>query len=676
MQDGEFSARIEKQLAMHAIYEGALAAIDCSTDDNVAVYENLINQELQKCENYKFFENPSDPTEAIELLIPFPHEIIHIMCQLTSGWCTDSIILLNDDKVIAILRAATYLLVNKSKLVDIFMKESGAPLHMRIKAIDLFYINFVYHLERNGLLSKYKLLLKNTEIKDNAIVSEFNRMGKALMSHVNLLEIEMDGACICKLFLRAGSRYFAYEPHYRQDCKVIVFKHEKDITKTLAKLDLIVELNAINKTMENRRLDILLPFFDGFSFNAYSHPMAFSSVSFIDDFHCYIDLMEILPELQEVYIYNLLPFYKTMPSASESGEFLDSLFVTMVSAVLKKLDKLSSLFIQGFNEFPQELIPRLQEKSLRKFGAMGFCGKIDYLIIHELFGKECSLKRSICHFIGHFRAVQLFFQITKRKSLEEATIYNRLFKLYDVLPEADRLYSEQIKEYFVDGNLNNAIIIEQSLNISTVYYMMPIIFMKGVVLKTYREGDQWIFMINKVSQKIAAKEFLSGSVIRRLVIRQGNSMNTTRDIIVTAVKRIPTLNTVEIVINDNMRGLLQNLELNNIRNHNRELCLIINVKARITLYRKNKSSFIEDLTCPICCIFEDLLKNNHENIKLKVKVRRMGSIKVDHDYDRNRFIEYFKFRNSWRGEFEFSKLSFEEIPYDSETEYALRSVHL
>ncbi|KAI5152751.1 hypothetical protein ENBRE01_2977 [Enteropsectra breve] len=665
---------------MHAIYEDALAAIDCSTDDTIVEYENLINQELQKSENYEFFENPSDPAETIELLIPFPHEIIHIMCQLTSGWCTDSIIPLNDDKVITILQAATYLLVNKSKLVDIFMKESGAPLHMRIKTIDLFCINFVYHLERNGLLSKYRILLKNTDNnlneKDNAIAMKFNRMGKILMSYVHLLEIEMDGEHVNKLFLCAGSRYFSYEPHYRPECKVIVFKHEVNIIETLEKLDLIVELNVINKTMKNRRLDILLPFFDGFSFDPYSQPMVFPSNSFIGDFYRYIDLMEILPELQEVYIYNLLPFYKTMPKASESGEFLDSLFVTMVAAVLKKLDRLSSLFIQGFNEFPPELIPRLQEKSLKKFGAMGFCGKIDYLVIHQLFSKECSLKRSINHFIGHCRAVQLFFQITKRNNLEEATIYNRLFKLYDVLPEADRLYSEQIKEYFVGGNLNNAIIIEQPLNISTVYFKLPIILMKGMVLKASREGDRWVFIINEVSKQIEDKEFLIGSVIKRLVIRQGYNLHTHRVFIETAVKRIPTLSTVEIVINMNMWGLLQNLELNKIRNHNRELCLILNTDARTMLYGKNRNVFAEESTFSIYYVFEELLKNNDKNIKLKVKVRRMKSIKVDHDYARNKFIEFCKNRYSWSDENAFSKLSFEEIPYDVGNESALGSVHL
>ncbi|KAI5150829.1 hypothetical protein ENBRE01_1740 [Enteropsectra breve] len=680
IQGGEFGARVEKQLAMHAIYEDALATINCSTDDTIAVYENLINQELTKSENYEFFENPSDPAEAIELPIPFTHEIIHIMCQLTSGWCTDSIIPLNDDNVITILQAATYLLVNRSKLVDIFMKENGAPLHMRIKTIDLFCINFVYHLEKNGLLSKYKILLKNTDNnlneKDNTISMRFNRMGKIIMSYVHLLEIEMDGEHVNKLFLRAGSRYFAYEPHYRPECKVIVFKHKEYINYTLVKLDLIAELNTINKTMENRRLDIQLPFFDGFSLNPYSRLKEFPSVSFIEDFYRYLDLMEILPGLQEVYIYNLLPYYKTMPSASESGEFLDNLFVKMVEAVLLKLDKLSSLFIQGFVEFPPELIPRLQEKSLRKFGAMGFCGKIDYLVIHQLFSKECSLKRSINHFIGHCRAVQLFFQITKRDNLEEATIYNRLFKLYDVLPEADRLYSEQIKEYFVGGNLNNAIINEQPLNISTVYLMEPIILMKGVVLKASRDGTQWVFIINEVSKEIAAKEFLSGSVIRRLVIRQGNNLHTSRDFIITAVKRIPAFNTAEIVINTNKWSLLEYLELNKIRNHNRELSLIINVDARTMMYGKSKMVRGEDSTYAIYDVFSGLLKHNDKNIKLKVKVRRMGSIKVDHDYARNKFIEYCKNEYSWSDENAISKLFFEEIPYDSETEYALRSVHL
>ncbi|KAI5148582.1 hypothetical protein ENBRE01_1649 [Enteropsectra breve] len=679
LQGDEFGAGIEKQLSMHTIYEDALATIDCSTDDTVVVYENLIDQQLQESENYEFFENPCDPAEAIELLIPFSHEIIHIMCQLTSGWCTDSKIFLNDDIVINILKAFAYLLVNINKQVDIFMKKNGVPLHMRIKTIDLFCINFVYHLDKNGLLSKYRLLLARTNNrlneKDNAIATEFNKTGKTLMSYVHLLEIEMDGEHVNKLFLCAGSRYFAYEPHNQEKCKVIVLKHENDIQEQSEKLDLVKEFNTINKAMENRRLDILLPFFNGLPLDPYSRPKEFPSIYFVQAFYCYIDILAILTELREVYIYNLLPYHKTLPEAKERGEFLDSLFVTMVEAVLKKVEKLSSLFIQGFDEFPPELIPRLQEIRLQKFGVMGFCGKVDYLMIHRLFGQECPLRKSICHFIGHSRAVQLFFQITKKAELAEATIYNRLYGANDALSDADTLYAEHIKKYFVDERLHSAVIVKHPLSIGTVYYLEPVILTKRLVMQAVRDNVDLCGLFLENTANIDVSEFLPASLIEHLVIRLEIGVGVTRNFIITALKNIPTFNKIEVIVNSDMWKFLETVNLNTMRNCNRELCLILNVDSRMLLCRR-KNRFRTDSASDIYKVFKSLIVANEQNIKLHVRVRRMESIKVDTDYARNKFIEFCKREYSCSDETAFSKLSFEEVPYDVGNESALSSVHL
>ncbi|KAI5151162.1 hypothetical protein ENBRE01_1940 [Enteropsectra breve] len=693
VKNKEFTNKINKQFSMYDIYEDALAKIKCSTNDTPEIYKKLINQQLQESKHHDFFESPTDPDGTIELVFPFSLKIIQIICQLTSGWCNESKILLTDDSVISILEASQHLFINRNKQVDVFTMENDAPLHMRIKVIDLFCINFVYQLERNALLSKYRFLLKNTIIetteKEKVIVSVFKRMGNPLLSYIHHLEIKIENGQVSKLFLHENSKYFTYKQHYQEKCKVIFLKQESNIEESSEKLNLIKELNMINRAVENRRLVIVLPFFDDMINNTGKLPRDFPRTSFVQDFYFYTGLMEILPELQEVYIYNLLPYYKTVPYAREEGDFLDELFVKTVNTVLNKLKKLSSLYIQGFDEFPQELVPRLQEKSLKKFGVLGNCGKIDYLVIHKIFTKECSLRRTINHLIGHFRAVQLFFQITEKKELGEVTVCDSLFGANNSLSEADMIYSEHIKKYFVDGNLSKAVIVEKPLNIGKVYYINPLCIVVQLTSQTLSRRIQYRKFLNVELTSIDATEFLTGSLITHLVIQLETNTEFIRNFFKTALNVIPTIISVEIIINHNFWKDLLDLELDALRlPSNRELCLIFNVRANSMLYSEmiyalNEDStlaiyqaFNEDFTFAIYQAFNDVVVKNKNNVKFKVKRRQMESLLTDSYNTKNKFIEFCRNENLCNDENAFSRLYFEEIPYDVDYESALRTIHL
>ncbi|KAI5150167.1 hypothetical protein ENBRE01_1333 [Enteropsectra breve] len=680
-QSNDFTTAHEPLIEMQEAYEDALGSISRSTNDTYKEHVSLLAEKLEENGFSKFLKKPSKLQKYLNVDIPHGHKLVNFICQLTSVWCNELNVQLDDNKVIKILEASADLQINKKKEVDVFINRNGKPLHLHIKVIDLFCINFVYLLKKAGLLPRYRALLKskNTyfEDKEDKAIAAIRNFGNPLLSYIRLLEIEMDDVCVTSMFLCSESRYFAYEPHYREKRKVIVFNHENNIPGPSQRLNLITELNSINKIVENRRLDILLPYYDGFVFHSNERPGKFPSISFVQDFYRYIDFIEILTGLQEVYIYNMLPHYKTLPTAKETEGYLNSLFVTIVNVVLEKLDGLNSLFIQGFNEFPQEFIPRLQKKRLRKFGAMGNCGKVDYLVIHRLFSTECPLKQSIGHFIGHCRAVQLFSQITKKIKLEEATVYNRLFGAHDVLSEADELYSEQLKEYFVDGSLNNAVKLNHPLSIGTVYYMRPVAVAMQLSMQASRQHSEYYKLANATSTVIDASEFLTGSKFTHLIVQLENNLSIVNNFVTTAIKEDSTIDMLEIIINGMQWSWLEFLNLGKVKMPSRGLNLILNVDAKTMLYGKTIQEYEEDSTSAIYWLFDELIVNKENNVKLKVKVRRQEALKMEAFNTQYKFIELCINENSSIGSGNaFSRLSFEEILYDVNNDYALRSIHL
>ncbi|KAI5151825.1 hypothetical protein ENBRE01_2413 [Enteropsectra breve] len=681
-QSDDFATANEPLIEMQEAYEDALGSISRSTNDTYKEHVSLLAEKLEENGFSKFLKKPSKLPKYLNVDIPHGHVLVNFICQLTSVWCSELNVQLDDNQVIDILEASADLQINKKKKVDVFINRNGKPQHLHIKVIDLFCINFVYLLKKAGLLSRYRALLKSNntyfEDKEDKAISAIRNFGNPLLSYIRLLEIEMDDECVSGMFLCSESRYFAYEAHYREKCKVIVFNHKNDIPGPSERLDLITELNSINKIVENRRLDILLPYFDGFVFHTKEVSNKFISNSIVQDSYYYIDFIEILTGLQEVYIYNMLPHYKTLPTAKETEGYLNSLFVTIVNVVLEKLDGLNSLFIQGFNEFPQEFIPRLQKKRLRKFGAMGNCGKVDYLVIHRLFSTECPLKQSIGHFIGHCRAVQLFSQITKKIKLEEATVYNRLYGANYVLSEADELYSEQLKEYFVDGSLNNAVKLNHKLSIGTVYYMRPVAVAMQLSMQASTQHSQHYMLAKATSTVIDPSEFLTGSKFTHLIVQLENAVSSIiRDFVTKAIKEDSTIEMLEIIINGEDWPLLEDLNLGEVKLPNRGLNLILNVDAKTMLYGKKIHRHEKDSTSAIYWLFDELIVNKENNVKLKVKVRRQESSKMEACNAQNKFIELCKNRNSSIDSGNaFSRLSFEEILYDVGDDNALRSIHL
>ncbi|KAI5152497.1 hypothetical protein ENBRE01_2875 [Enteropsectra breve] len=675
LKDGELTAKTKKQLEMNDIYENALASISTTPNDTIPSFTNLINQHLQATKHDEYFGKPSEPVETIDLVIPFAPEIFQIMVQLTSGWCIELKISLNNDTVVEILRAFGYLHINNEKEVDVFLTDNGAPLHMRIKASNLFCINFVYLLERNKLLAKYRALLNNTDSAtediEKKLIAAFKNSEKKLLSFVHLLEIEMEDEHVSKLFLRTSSRYFVYEPHYQEQCKVIVLKHEEYIKEPSDRLDLVVELNTLNKTMENRRLDILMPFFDGFCYDAYSSIKSFPSSSYLHEFDCYIQLMDILQELKEVYIYNMVPYYKTLPNVGETEEFLDSLLVRMARAVLRKLDGLSSLFIQGYDRFPEELISELRGKKLRKFGAMGCCGKVDYLVIHRIFSKECPLRKSICHFIGHVRALHFFSHFYKGDVLEEATVYDTLFGAHEVLSESDSAYSERIRPYFNKGNIADAVILAKPISIGTVHYMEPVVLMMQVVQRGNAQNiDYWQLLMDSCI-RASALEFVAGCVFSRLNIRFIKTLGFIRHIIILARNEIPTINTLELIINGYMHPHFMYYAFSKGRRRcNNELCFVVNFDAKTILHESCALNGHPMLS--FYHLFGALIRADDSKLSLKIRLRRTMS--DNFNTVRSQFIEFYETKHPNDNHDILDRVIFEEIPYEFNNESSIVTI--
>ncbi|KAI5150615.1 hypothetical protein ENBRE01_1599 [Enteropsectra breve] len=663
LQVNDSTARIEKQLKVYDIYEEVLAQTNCCINDTYDIYENNINQQIRDKWYCEYFEDFKERVDPVDMFIPFSAETVHFVCLLTSVWCDGLEISLNDDNVVEILRAFAYLQINNEKQVDVFITGHKTPQHLRIKIINLFCINFVYLLQKNGLLSKYKALLEysNLALEDNdkKLVAAFQLSEKPLLKYIHLLKIELEDGHVSKLFLCSNSRYFAYEHRYQEQCKVIALKHERNITDSISKLDLIVELNTLNKTMEKRRLDVLMPFFDDFFSVAYSRPKSFPSDTFVQEFYCYIEFIEILNELKEVYIYNLLPYYRTLPNPIEAEEDSDSFLPKMVKAVIRKLPGLHSLFIQGFDEFPLELIPLLKGAHLKKFGAMGNCGKVDYLVIHRLFSEECVLKKTIRHFIGHCRAVHFFSQFYEEKHIVEATVFNWIFGMDSDLSEEDNAYSLKIKLFFSNGSLTDAVHLEKSINIGTVYYMEPTILMLQAAMRAERTSMSDYRLAADICFKITASEFLSKCAIDRLIVRFEKDIDFIQDITTLSINEGATTNTVEVIVEGNMHMYIRLLAPGGRRRCNNNLCFIINLDASMMLCKAHELNCHTALG--ICRVFQLLIAYNDETLALKIRLRRRVSERIDCDNIKSLFIEFYKEKPFYNDSVDFSKISFEEI---------------
>ncbi|KAI5151832.1 hypothetical protein ENBRE01_2418, partial [Enteropsectra breve] len=455
----------------------------------------------------------------------------------------------------------------------------------------------------------------------------------------------MEDGFVCNLFLCSNSRYFAYEQHYNEKRKVIVLKHERNIKDSSSKLDLIAEFNTINKTMENRRLDILLPYFDGFWYETGTQPGIFPSDSFVQEFNYYIDFMELFKDLKEVYIYNLLPYYKTLPYPSVTGEFIDHLFIKMVKSVVKMLPRLNSLFIQGFDEFPEELISLLKSRSLKKFGAMGYCGRVDYEVIHRLFIDDSALKNSITHFIGHCRAVKLFCLITGKSVLEEATVFDRLLGVHGDLTVKTREYTENIKHLFANDDLNKELLLTEPISIGTVYYMEPAILMMHNTMRAEKLKTPYYELIEKSSTVISAEEFLTKCTIQHLVVRLGKYGDFAADITKYALNNFTTIKTIEIIRNSNVSTFDGKLVRKGPSHWNSDLCIILNIDAYSDMWlygtAEDKLSGGTDSTFYKSFI-ASVITGDKSNVNLKVKVRRLESEKMDTTSAKHKFIEFCK----------------------------------
>ncbi|KAI5150977.1 hypothetical protein ENBRE01_1817 [Enteropsectra breve] len=683
---------------MNDLYEKALRETECCTSESFERHQNLITEKLQSSGCYDLFGEKIAPDEILDLSIPFDLETVHDIFQLLSNWCNEIEISLNSEKIEKILEAFDYLEISPDKEVDIFLERNSKPFHLRIKTINLFCINFVYLLQTQvedyrsflPVLEKMpdKNILENftpdrdAEDRDTpdincshakkARITALIQKIEPLAHFMSLLHLEIEQGYVCHLYLGSGSKYFMYGLLHEQNSKVIILQHECTPTKLSSKLDVIAELNTINKTTVNRRLEILLPFFITEFFLTAPVPEYLEDY-YVQSFHRYVSFMSIFNEISEVYIHSvMLEQFAQIPSIDEPDKTMDRLLVLAVRAAIKSLSGLNSLFIDGFNRFPDELVPLLKNTALNKFGVRGYYGSVDFLVIHRLFDEDCPLKNSIAHFIGHLRALLLFCKLRGKFTIEQASIYMSIYGFHTKLYEDEEKYTERIKHHFIAESLACKVKFEQQVEIGTLYYVENKFSRRicnNPLFKPRADNYSSVLPLKEISPE----EVLRYCIIRCLITCHDTGLDFVKNITVLDSASISSIKTIELILFQpyDMQELA--VSLNQFRNNYSSL--ILNLDAASLLDHDKYHGFKACILPDICFLFKDYVVENQNDVSLKLKLRQGSSEKNGNEDLARRFKEYYE--KVYDDKIEDDKaLGIECVFYDENNESAFEKIHL
>ncbi|KAI5152223.1 hypothetical protein ENBRE01_2790, partial [Enteropsectra breve] len=649
--------KLKLQYKMYDFYENALLKIQHSVDDCFFIHCDRIYQKMTNCEGYEDFVKKEAVVETLNYTIPFECEIIDNVFQLLNGWCDKIILQLNEVNIPQILACFDYLKIDHERLEDVIFSRDGAPVHLRMKTIDLFCINFVYLLKTQGLLEKYRSFITETEklsvdkafnkgpmykigSEEARIADLIKRIGP-MASYICLLQINMQDRLVRNLYLGSDSTYFVYGLLYEENCECIRLLHKNDFDETLSKLDLIVELNIINNPMLKRKLDILLPFSENHGYKQGRHPIVFTTSSFLS-FYCYTHFMGIFNEVQEVCIRNLLYFSERNSISNQIEEYTNGLLVDTVVTAIKRLPGLNSLFIHGFDRFPRTLIPILRNTQLKKFGAMSNCAKVDFLVNYQLFNEECPLKKSISHFMGHWRSLFFVAPFLEKNQIKEATVTSSLTGLaIDFYDDDEKALAEKIRKYFVDGDLQKSVILIKHLKIDTVYFMDRLFTpcsLNTITSRPLPTGDE---IFSQSCRVVPEAEIIERCSIKNLIMCNDSPGGSFLEQFMCVNNKPETIETIEVLMNDNDWNSFKHLQESYDKNiGNSNSCLILNINANRFL-DKQIDSRVKHLTASdLYFLIRFIAVKNKKTIV--IRLRQKGSANNIKESLMRNFEKYFE----------------------------------
>ncbi|KAI5148576.1 hypothetical protein ENBRE01_0414 [Enteropsectra breve] len=685
------SQHLEFQIKMYKIYEQARKDIEHSMDDTVTEHYLRILEKMKRHDEvyYKNFFKRCNPIETIDLGLPLDSTIVGKVFLLLSGWCQElGRFPLNDEIITQILITFDYLEIDHDEVVDVFLDRNSEPLHLRMKAIHLFCINFVYLLETQGLLPKYQAILKAEEKRsvyiafnkqipreekaDNNIVAICIKNAGPLAHYIQLLQIKMDKDHVVNLYLGTDTTYFVYDLLHEENCKCIRLQHKNDYKKTPSKLDLLVEFNTINRRTISRKIDIVLPFCREYWYMKHRYPIKLTTDDIII-FHSYIHAMGILDELTEVSIRNLVHYADKDSVSQQVVAYVDSLLVFTVIKAIRLLPGLNALFIRGFHKFPADLIPVLKSKRLIKFGAMSACGVLDYLVIYQIFHEDSPLKRSITHFVGHFRALLFISKFLAKDQITGATITREISGFHVDFFDDEQIVVEQIKGHFNNDSIYERIILKERLQINTVYHMVQLKLEYYRYMTSFRPLIEPVAEFEESGIDIKESEILDSCLIENLVVYNGSEEN---DFLKGFSKAVANeFKTIEYVINNESKdffigGLYHKFSDYGIKCS----CLIVNLNAYGFLQNQantRRRGFDADE-------FDLLIKHLiiESNVNVKVRLRQRDSARQIKETIMESFLK--RFRDIYeREDLNLSfKLTFESVGYNTVRECSLESISL
>ncbi|KAI5151273.1 hypothetical protein ENBRE01_2020 [Enteropsectra breve] len=536
----------EHLVQMNEAYEDAVKSIE-SKDTYEQFNEAVINR-LKEQGTYGLFENYRKSlnkfhNKSLQLDIStqdMQPEILHAVFRLMSGWCESLDISFDGEKAEKILRAYEILDISGEKETDIFMDNDGKPLHLRIKQSNLFCINFVYLLKKYGIFGiyyeqaiykDYKTVdseTKHKRVQKNSVFIQFRNLPQ-LPAYLRLLKLEMDEDFVSRLYLCSGSHYFVYKMQLIENCKIIRLQHENDSSSDYTRLDLVDVLNSLNSPGISKRLEILTPFFDSSAEKECRWGERFEIPGgFYQSFHGYLDFMAIPLGVTEVYINSLMSNIEKRPltggicEAFASVDDGDVHLVWTVKTALRTITGLTGLVIQGFNKFPEELVPLLQKTPLEKFGVMSFYGIVDYVVNNRIFREECALKKSIRHFVGHYSALYLLSYYYETWMINTATLLDRLYGGKIAYCSDENEDWEEIKKFFENENSNGMIVVRagERVKIDTVYHMEKSVLSLPLRKTRFRNVNGRMSVFDDAVNIIYPFEILERFEINRLFISE------------------------------------------------------------------------------------------------------------------------------------------------------------
>ncbi|KAI5148004.1 hypothetical protein ENBRE01_0064 [Enteropsectra breve] len=687
LRDIEATPRLKVLLEMYDLYENALSKIKCSIADTHRVQCEHIQKIMMTHNHYDIFLKENEPADIMLFSLHVASSVLNSVFKLTNGWCHELRFFVDDETISDILMAFNYLELDHEKQVDVFFKHSGAPLHLRIKTIDLFCINVVYLLETHGLLEDYRSLL--TAGYKTSVASAYNeylgvenkhdrkkiaaliKKTGPLAHYICLLHIKMEKHRVKSLFLGTESVYFVYDLLHEENCKSIRLQHKNDFNEESSRLDLIVELNTLSPRMINRKLNIMLPFCRDFMYKQYLRPLKFNSNSVLIS-HSFTHLMGIFNELTEVCISNLIHFSEKDSVSQRQEEYVYGLLIDTVLTVIKQLPGLNALFIRGFHKFPDALIPVLKKKALKKFGAMSTHGALDYLVIYRLFDENSPLKKSITHFVGHFRALIFISKFLPKNQIKEATLAHWIAGARVDFFDDEKNVVKQIRKYFKNGCLYEAVIPGEALEIDTFYCMELSFLTHNTNMNANRPLLAPITEFRHSSTYIWGTEIVDSCTIRKVVACNDPGTDAFLEGLTKAAESaFKTIKIIEIIVKDHEHICFESMSnyLRYFKSSNS--CLILNINVHRYMSNQTDNRLQPIYARDFSYLIRRIVFENNMTITLRLRRSRSSTDEVIHS-----LMESFKNEYENQGFNVGNRLRFEYAGYNIVNESSLKSIRM